>query len=525
MKYMVQARQFRKSHEDSHYAAAVFRYQRELAVRFRSDAIFMCMDDKHRIKVGEPKYPVAATDRGRRVLVGSGETFEVADHDFTKFGIIPSVNFVVDIPEDVKECWYDGQVFVGMKEAVFEPSSPHRHMTELVHLLNSQPSIPNKPLLFIYSDGGPDHRLTYLSVQLSLISVFLKLDLDFLCAARTAPYHSWRNPAERIMSIINLGLQCVGIMRKEMTPETEASIASCNNMAHLRKIGESKPDFIQAVQDSIEPVKVLLTDIMHRLKLKDKPFSVFTAASESDMKELWLELEQIDQTLLFNEKHRKKDLPNFPQLVQFLSHCCQVRHYSFTIKKCGVSSCSLCRPVRMPREAFDTLSFLPDPVPGEEGHYRPFDDVFGTPTSEEFRPSLQTSKSKQRTMPFSPSVQHVKNADIVVQCEECEMWRLVYSKYKLTTAERATLNQALEEFTFTCGAVLSDLELGEERLDGEHVFVRGLRCYEPLEKLYYSVGTYELICIYCCSSEISQKQDCYPQCAACGNREVIKKRK
>ena len=92
------------------------------------------------------------------------------------------------------------------------------------------------------------------------------------------------------------------------------------------------------------PVKILLTDIMHRLKLKDKPFSVLSS-SESDMKELWLELEQIDQSLLFNEKHRKKDLPNFPQLVQFLSHCCQVQHYSFTIKKCGVSSCSLCRPV------------------------------------------------------------------------------------------------------------------------------------------------------------------------------------
>ena len=103
----------------------------------------------------------------------------------------------------------------------------------------------------------------------------------------------------------------------------------------------------------------------------------------------------------------------------------------------------------MPRKAFDSLSFLPDPVPGEEGHYSPFDDVFGTPTSAEFRPSLQASKSKQRTMPFSPCVQHMKNADIIVQCEECEMWRLVYSKYKLTTAERATLNQALEEFTFT----------------------------------------------------------------------------
>ena len=69
----------------------------------------------------------------------------------------------------------------------------------------------------------------------------------------------------------------------------------------------------------------------------------------------------------------------------------------------------------------------------------------------------------------------------------------MYSKYKLTTAKRATLNQALEQFTFTYGAVLSDLELGEESLDREHVFVWDLRCYQPLEKLYYSVGSYELI--------------------------------
>lgn len=29
--------------------------------------------------------------------------------------------------------------------------------------------------------------------------------MDYLCAARTAPYHSYRNPVERIMSILNLG--------------------------------------------------------------------------------------------------------------------------------------------------------------------------------------------------------------------------------------------------------------------------------------------------------------------------------
>ena len=84
VKYIIQARQFRKDHEDSHYAAAVFRCQRELAVMFRQHSTFHCVDDKHNVKVSEPYYPVAAAERGKRVLVWRNETFEVADHDFCK---------------------------------------------------------------------------------------------------------------------------------------------------------------------------------------------------------------------------------------------------------------------------------------------------------------------------------------------------------------------------------------------------------------------------------------------------------
>lgn len=113
VKYMVQARQFRKAHEDLHYAAAIFRYQREFAVMFRENSAFFCMDDKHRMKVGEPNYPVAAAERGRRVLVRRNETFEVGDHDFTKFSLVPSVSLSVDVPEDVTGLWYDGDVFIG----------------------------------------------------------------------------------------------------------------------------------------------------------------------------------------------------------------------------------------------------------------------------------------------------------------------------------------------------------------------------------------------------------------------------
>ena len=96
------------------------------------------IDDKHRLKVGELGFPVAAAERGRRVLVHVGTTFKVGDHDFTKFSIIPSVVLVVDIPDNIQELWYRGQVHVGYKDAAFEASSPMRHGTKLSSLLNSK---------------------------------------------------------------------------------------------------------------------------------------------------------------------------------------------------------------------------------------------------------------------------------------------------------------------------------------------------------------------------------------------------
>ena len=81
-----------------------------------------------------------------------------------------------------------GDVFIGLKDAAFEHLTPLQHASEIYNILQSVSF--NKSVLFIYSDGGCDHRLTFISVQLSLICLFLKLDLGYLCAGRTAPYHS-----------------------------------------------------------------------------------------------------------------------------------------------------------------------------------------------------------------------------------------------------------------------------------------------------------------------------------------------
>lgn len=80
------------------------------------------------------------------------------------------------------------------------------------------------PILLIYTDGGPDHRCTYMSVKLSMIALFLDLNLDNLIALRTAPSNSWANPVERIMSIVNIGLQGVGVMRSKRSDEFEKEI-------------------------------------------------------------------------------------------------------------------------------------------------------------------------------------------------------------------------------------------------------------------------------------------------------------
>ena len=62
----------------------------------------VCVDDKHRIKIGEPKAPVAAAERSHQVIVPQGTNLQVLDHDFTKFSVIPSVSLVINVTQSEK---------------------------------------------------------------------------------------------------------------------------------------------------------------------------------------------------------------------------------------------------------------------------------------------------------------------------------------------------------------------------------------------------------------------------------------
>lgn len=147
----------------------------------------------------------------------------------------------------------------------------------------------------------------------------------------------------------------------------------------------------------------------------------------------------IDSTVERRESLTAKNIDSKEDLVRFMNHCCSHRHYSFQIKKCGSDTCMVCKPVRLPSDVFTALHFLPDPVPGVDGHYRSFDEAIGSVTDESHRPSMCTKAKRKKTLPCSASLQHVKNVDLMLQCEECSMWRLLNSKHKLNRTERADL--------------------------------------------------------------------------------------
>ena len=84
----------------------------------------------------------------------------------------------------------------------------------MTNLIKMNELMESKHILVVVSDGGPDHRVTFGSVQVSSLTLFRALDLDMLICVRTCPYQSWTNIAERIMSTLNLALQNVSLLER-----------------------------------------------------------------------------------------------------------------------------------------------------------------------------------------------------------------------------------------------------------------------------------------------------------------------
>ena len=221
------------------------------------------------------------------------------------------------------------------------------------------------------------------------------------------------------------------------------------------------------------------------------------------------------------KKPQRRSIKGKEELEAFLDHCCVARHYSFLIKKCGEDDCSMYKPVRMPKDVFQTLQHLPDPMMGNDNHYFPFEESYKMKTSEKDCPSLSNAK-KAKALPFVPSSRHVQNVNVMVQCEQCDLWRLLYSKRKLTLQERQQLQTLFEDLSYSCGATLQELDLPDS-LSCTHALEHN--CYDPVEPLYYVAG-FDPICVYCGSEEVqdSSTSESCPTCDCCQVKDPINRK-
>ena len=211
-------------------------------------------------------------------------------------------------------------------------------------------------------------------------------------------------------------------------------------------------------------MKVLLRIITERLQLKK-----IQSASRELLAKVWSCLNRIDLdfNLRYTDTISVKVLT--PNLKKFLTHC---SHYFFEVRKYGNAECGICGRVRLSTEEFSKIKLFLDPMMEDDGHFESFEEIHGTVTSENDRPSLK--RGKESSLPFYASVQRAKNSGMMLCCDECGMWRLIYASRKLKAQEKQLLEHALDGLCFSCGSLLRDAELLEGLQDV--VFVRSLNC-------------------------------------------------
>ena len=184
---------------------------------------------------------------------------------------------------------------------------------------------------------------------------------------------------------------------------------------------------MEDILDALEQPKSLLSSLFSRLKLKEKPFSVFVAATEEEIQSLWDNVRKIDGSLERTDT-TKVLTKGKEELQEFMQNHCKIRHYMFSVKKSSDADCSICKPPRLPPDIYGNIHHLPDPIPDGD-KYKDFEEVYGSQTSEKHRLSLSSPGATTHGMPFSPSAQYAKNVKVVLQCGECLKWRVLYSKH------------------------------------------------------------------------------------------------
>ena len=112
---------------------------------------------------------------------------------------------------------------------------------------------------------------------------FLRGDFDLLVAARIASQQSWMNPVERIMSILNLGLQGVIIVHESMSNKMEILFNKYGNLEEIRQAAKKNSQLEIELKNSIIVIQELLNSRTERLILNENKFACKSSATSGEI--------------------------------------------------------------------------------------------------------------------------------------------------------------------------------------------------------------------------------------------------
>ena len=374
-------------------------------------------------------------------------------------------------------------------------------MTNLIRSNFSEDSVTSKqPVAVVVSDGGPDHRVTFGSVQVSALAIIHALDLDMAVFVRTCPYQSWQNVAERVMSTLNLALQNVSLARTKMSDRFEKLVKNKNTMAVVREAINAVPELHYALQDSMASPMITLGQRFQAMQVKDVPIKLGIPASDSELANQFQHVAFIDPSLTSTDL-KATTLKKADAYQGFFKAHCHSSQYMFQVKKCKDPNCYYCmrHPIRLPHEVFESLHFLPLPLlDSSKQHYKKFKELYGSDPSDVDRPSRvptpsDEAKGVDKAMKGLLVCGKVRG---VIICIECSKPRCIYSHSKLTHEQIQVISKLKDADLYTCGASL----FPPDSLYHSTIIVReALVCTSNMETQYYSsvLVHFEPVCFYC----------------------------
>lgn len=159
--------------------------------------------------------------------------------------------------------------------------------------------------------------------------------------------------------------------------------------ASEKDLGLKKNAFIESVQQPI----VKVCDQFNRLQLKEEKMQgLATTPKLSSWRSSSCMPSKLTALLAQTDSTKVKLSKIKTDLKSFTSKHCQIRHYSFQIKKCMDETCTYCLEKQMLIEVFSSLPWIPDPVPKDDisEKYLPYEEVVGTETTDKHRQSFGT---------------------------------------------------------------------------------------------------------------------------------------